>query len=242
MESEYKVKAGAYEGPLEALLDLIEKRKLLINEISLAQIADDYLTHIKSLVDLPLRDTAQFILVASTLVLIKSRSLLPTLVLTNEEEHSIHDLERRLKLYEQYRVLAGGLKERFGKEFLFARRDVGMREPVFAPDTETTVPSLLAAVRGAIARFPKVEVLPKVIVKRIKSIEEVMDNLRHRVASALKMSFRDFVGGEKEKREVIVGFLALLELTKQGVIDVIQHAKFEDISIEAQDVGVPKYL
>lgn len=242
MDTAFQVKTTGFEGPLDLLLSLIEKRKLLINEISLSQIADDYLVYVRGIADMPLKDTAQFLLVAATLVLIKSRSLLPTLTLSREEESSIDDLERRLKLYERYRTLSQGLRERFGAEFLFTRRDRGTRATVFAPDAETTPNGLVTALREVIARFPKVEVLPKVIVKRIVSIEETMDRLRDRVAAALKLSFRDFVGGgEKEKKEVIIGFLALLELTKQGVIDVIQHVSFEDISIEAQDVGVPQY-
>lgn len=243
MESSFQVKTEHFEGPLDLLLSLIEKRKLLINEISLAQIADDYLTYVRSIADMPLKDTAQFLLVASTLVLIKSRSLLPALALTTEEERSIGDLERRLKLYERYRALSVGLRDRFGREVLFARSENGARVTVFAPDEETTVPSVRAAVAGVIARFPKAVALPQVVVKKIMSIEDMMERLRTRVGAALKMSFKEFVGKTAtEKKEVIVGFLALLELMREGVIDAVQNARFDDISVESQEVGVPKYL
>lgn len=243
MEPTFQVKTQTFEGPLDLLLSLIEKRKLLINEITLSQIADDYLAYVRSIADMPLKDTAQFLLVASTLVLIKSRSLLPSLPLTTEEERSIGDLERRLKLYEQYRALSVGLKDRFGKTMLFARREGGAQVHVFAPDQETTTPSVRSAVAGVIARFPKAVVLPQVVVKKIMSIEDMMERLRTRVSTALKMSFKDFVGKTAtEKKEVIVGFLALLELMREGVIDAVQHARFDDISVESQEVGVPKYL
>lgn len=243
MEPTFQVKTQAFEGPLDLLLSLIEKRKLLINEISLAQIADDYLVYVRSIADMPLKDTAQFLLVASTLVLIKSRSLLPTLQLTTEEERTIGDLERRLKLYEKYRALSLGLKDRFGGVLLFARSESGAPVTVFAPDQETTASSVRTAVAGVIARFPKVAVLPQVVVKKIMSIEDMMERLRTRVSTALKMSFKDFVGKTAtEKKEVIVGFLALLELMREGVIDAVQHARFDDISVESQEVGVPKYL
>ena len=75
---EYTVKTEAFEGPLELLLNLIEKRKLFISDISLAQVADDYIEYINKQEDFPMASTADFILVASTLVLIKSKSLLPT--------------------------------------------------------------------------------------------------------------------------------------------------------------------
>jgi hypothetical protein len=93
MDSEFQVKTHIFEGPLDTLLSLIEKRKLFINDISLAQVADDYISYVKSLNDFPIADSAHFILIASTLVLIKSKSLLPTLTLSEEEESSIEDLE-----------------------------------------------------------------------------------------------------------------------------------------------------
>ncbi|MHB8651793.1 MAG: segregation and condensation protein A [Minisyncoccota bacterium] len=243
MSDTFQIKTPYYEGPFEALLDLIEKRKLLINEISLAQIADDYLRYLKSLVAMPLRDTANFLLVASTLILLKSRSLLPSLSLTSEEEHDISDLEFRLKLYERYRSVSQELRVIFGKKILFDRGEQSGKTPVvFAPDPTTTIPCIHAAIRSIISSFPQEKPLPAVVVRRIVTIEEIMDRLRDRVATALKVSFREFVGkNTTEKKEVIVGFLALLELVKQGVIDAIQNIRFEDISLESQHIDVPRY-
>ncbi|HWP61085.1 MAG TPA: segregation/condensation protein A, partial [Candidatus Paceibacterota bacterium] len=99
MTDTFAIKGEAFEGPLEALLDLIESRKLSISEISLAEVCDAYLAHIEQLPQLPLGETAQFILVASTLLLIKSRSLLPSLELTADERESVEELERRLACY-----------------------------------------------------------------------------------------------------------------------------------------------
>src|SRR3989344_1126361 len=106
MQSDYHIKTEAFQGPLDLLLQLIEKRKLHINDISLAHITDDYLAHIAGLETFPLKEAAHFILVASTLVLIKSRSLLPSLSLTDEEEGDIKDLERRLKEYKRIKELS----------------------------------------------------------------------------------------------------------------------------------------
>ncbi|MEK7117749.1 MAG: segregation/condensation protein A, partial [Patescibacteria group bacterium] len=86
MDTDFKVKTGDFEGPLELLLELIEKRKLHINDVSLSQVADDFIAHIKSLEEFPMNDSADFILIASTLLLIKSKSLLPTLELTEDEK------------------------------------------------------------------------------------------------------------------------------------------------------------
>src|SRR3990167_6456871 len=102
----HQVKTETFEGPLELLLDLIEKQKLSVNEISLAAIADAYVTEIKSQVSTTPDEIANFLVVASTLMLIKSRSLLPNLPVTNEEELSIHELENRLAQPQQMRELS----------------------------------------------------------------------------------------------------------------------------------------
>src|SRR4051812_32375972 len=103
----FLVKHEQFEGPLDLLLSLIEKRKLFINDISLAKVADDFINHIKNFEQFPIGESANFILIASTLLLIKSKSLLPTLQLTEEEQGSIEDLETRLKIYQ--RIKDGGV-------------------------------------------------------------------------------------------------------------------------------------
>jgi segregation and condensation protein A len=237
----FTVKQDHFEGPLDLLLDLIEKRKLFVNDVSLAKVADDYIAHIKSFEEFPVADSAHFILVASTLLLIKSKSLLPTLDLTTEEQASIADLERRLKIYERMRELSGRIKPMFGKNILFARGERKL-DPVFSPDEEMTVPNLFAAAMRVLQNLPKKEFLPKVIVDKVISLEEMIGNLTKRVSDNLKMSFREFSGAGKAQRvHIIVSFLAMLELVKQGVINVTQERHFDDISMETESVGVPKY-
>src|SRR3989344_9116880 len=96
-KQQFHVKTEVFEGPLDLLLSLIEKHKLHINDVSLSKVTDDYISYVNAQVDFPMGQAADFILVASTLVLIKSKSLLPTLDLSKEEQGDIADLERRLK-------------------------------------------------------------------------------------------------------------------------------------------------
>ena len=88
--SEYKVKTENFEGPLELLLSLIEQKKLFVNEVSLASVTEDYISYVKSFSNIPtskqIADISYFIMIAATLILIKSKSLLPNLNLTTEEE------------------------------------------------------------------------------------------------------------------------------------------------------------
>jgi len=242
MEGGYKVKTEVFEGPLDLLLSLIEKRKLFVNDISLAKVADDYIAHIRNLENLPVGATANFILIASTLVLIKSKSLLPTLTLTEEEQGSIEDLEQRLKEYKRIKELSLHVKESFGKHVIFPRNQSTHRDPVFSPDKKTTTESIFSAIKNIIAKLPKKEIVSQAVVKKVVSLKKVMDNLANRMQSALSLSFKEFAGvGKKERVEVVVGFLAMLELVKQGVIDVVQEESFKDISMESKEVGVPKY-
>jgi segregation and condensation protein A len=90
--------------------------------------------------------------------------------------------------------------------------------------------------------LPKFEVKPKLKVVKVVSLEEMITSLTKRVQSSLKMSFKDFSGiGKAEKVNVIVSFLAMLELVKQGIIEVNQREKFDDIQMETKNVGVPSY-
>ncbi len=251
----FKIKTQVFEGPLDLLLSLIEKRKLLVNDISLAQVTDDYIAYLQGrgtsatsadgtpeAAAFPMAESANFILIASTLLLIKSKSLLPTLSLTEEEKGSIEDLEARLKMYQKIKELSLHVKERFGTAPIFAKTESKTVVPVFSPEPEITPPGVLAAIKEVIRNLPKKEFIPKAVVRKVMSLEEMIVSLTARIQSSIKMSFKDFAGvGKQERVHVIVSFLAMLELVKQGIVDVTQDAHFQDITIETQDVGVPRY-
>ncbi|HAO64389.1 TPA: hypothetical protein DCQ44_00205 [Candidatus Taylorbacteria bacterium] len=242
MNDGFKIKTEVFEGPLELLLNLIEKRKLFINDIALAKVTDDFILYVKNFENFPIADSANFILIASTLLLIKSKSLLPTLDLSEEEQASIEDLEARLKIYARMKELSVHIKERFGKKMLFAKENNKIEVKVFSPHVKMTLPNLVAAMFDVIKNFPKKEILPKAIVRKVISLEDMIGRLTQRISSNLKMSFREFANTNKaEKVNVIISFLAMLELVKQGVISVMQEQKFDDIKMETVEVGVPKY-
>ncbi len=239
MEKEvYKVKTLNFEGPFGVLLNLIEERKLFINEISLAEVTEDYLKYINSLEKTHPDDISSFIVVAATLILIKSKSLLPNLDLTNEEEGDMKNLEDRLKLYELYIRLGSNIKEKFGEKIIFGAEERKHSVLVFLPDEQITCESMMTFARGALGKIPKKVFLPEVEVKTVISIEEMIDKLTERIKSSLKMNFKDFAGKAETKEErviVIVGFLAMLELVRNGILNAVQENNFEDIIIEKQE-------
>lgn len=246
-EGEFTIKTEIFEGPLELLLELIERRKLLINDISLSKVADDFIGYVETMESMPMDETAQFILIASTLLLIKSKSLLPTLTLSEEEEQSIDELEKRLELYQRFKELSLGLKERFGQNVLYGREYKGEDLVVFSPGKDISTQSLLLAAQSVINSLPKDDRLPKAVVKKIVSLEEMIEKLTERVEKNIKLSFREFAPGGKagpisreEKQNIIVSFLAVLELIKRGLVRANQ-IDTGDIEIETESVGVPTY-
>lgn len=238
----FTVKTNAFEGPLDLLLDLIEKRKLFIGDISLAKVADDFIEHLKQFDSLPMGESAHFILVASTLLLIKSKSLLPGLNLTEEEQSDIRDLETRLKIYKRIKEAGRHIQMLWGGDMIFQQSQSRAINPVFAPDPQFTLEKALNSLKDLANRLPRQENLPKVMVKKVMSLEDMIGDLSKRINSHLKMSFRQFTAKHKgEKLNVIVSFLAMLELVKRGALAVSQEREFADIEMETKEVSVPRY-
>lgn len=246
MDQKFKVKHEHFEGPLDLLLDLVEKRKLHINDISLGTVTDDYLRHIESIPSIEIADRAEFIVIASTLLLIKSRSLLPTLTLTNEEEDSIDDLERRLRLLQAVRDGSDTVATAFGASMIFGAEKSGIKSPIFSPHETIKLEAVRTSLEAIMSRFPKKKELQKATVRKVISLEEMIERLSTRIQQGLSLSFKQFSGQsgpvDREKKvEIVVSFLAMLELVKQGIVDVVQDGHFEDIKMETTHIGVPRY-
>ena len=242
MPDSFTIKTPVFEGPLDLLLSLVEKKKLFINDIALSKVTDDFIAHIQNFEAMPIGDSAHFILIASTLLLIKSRSLLPTLTLTEEEEEGIHDLETRLKIYKRIKEASLQIQGIFGKQIIFEQSQSRPIAPVFSPHESMNLLSLAQAIKDVIKALPKKENIPKAIVRKVISLEETIDNLTKRITSGLRMKFSEFSSIDKaEKVNVIVSFLAMLELVKQGIINVTQDNNYGDIEMESKEIGVPRY-
>ncbi|HEY0979468.1 MAG TPA: ScpA family protein [Candidatus Paceibacterota bacterium] len=237
----FTIRAGSFEGPYDLLLDLIDRRKLSVNELSLAQVTDEYISFVRGHEAFPMEDAAQFIGVAATLLLIKSKSLIPELELSMEEEEDVDDLTRRLAQYEKVREARDELARLFGR-FVMVPAGERAPEPLFVPSRDLTLQHLADALKTALASLEKAEEkLPEARVRPLVTIEEMMDTLLSRVQRAMTLTFSEFSGAAKEKVEVIVSFLALLELVKQGAVEAAQHDPFADIRISNTSTAVPRY-
>ena len=242
MKETFEIKTEAFEGPLELLLDLVEKRKLLINDISLASVTDEYMRQVSIMQELSLPNTAQFINLAATLLLIKSKSLLPVLDLTSEEEEGIDDLELRLRRYQMYRDIAQDIESIFGKTVTHERQFISDKKPLFVTDKFTTLDGLHEAIGSVLVRLPKKEIKPRVQVKKVISLEDMMSRLHTRIEKQMKLTFSELLENSTEKTNVVVGFLAILESVKQGTILVEQMHRFKEIEMQQEKAQTPRYI
>lgn len=220
---EFTVKLDRYEGPYTKLLELIEQRKLSITEISLVSVADDYISYIKTLEEKNLIDISQFIVVASTLILMKAKSLLPGVVYTEEEEKQVYDLEQKLELYAFLMSLCTKVKFLYGKNTLHSREQASRKNTVvFVPDTRVTGIMLQSIALLTLATFMSPKALVKVAVEQSLRIENVIEKLLERVTSMQSVTLQSLAGAvgsiEEKKKILIVNFIALLELLRSGSI------------------------
>ncbi|OGG61040.1 hypothetical protein A3C87_01935 [Candidatus Kaiserbacteria bacterium RIFCSPHIGHO2_02_FULL_49_34] len=241
--SRFSIKTERFEGPLDLLIELIEKRKMLVNDVSLAQVTDDYLAHVAQLETHSLKESSQFVALAATLLLIKSRSLLPVFEVTKDEEDAIDDLEERLRIYQIYRNGAKVLTKRFGAAMLAFRSFVPDETPLFLPDSLCTPQTLREAIGRVLTDLPRGFVLPKVHIKKTVSLEEIIEQIRSRLDRQTRLRFRDFIGESGERSTTIVGFLAVLEMVRHGNVHAEQDIRFGDIEIsrEASSGTIPRY-
>ena len=229
----YVFKHEKFEGPLQILLELIEKEKLAISEISLAKVADEYLLHVKSLGAINPDELAEFLVIAAQLMLLKSRSLLPHLELDEEEKSSIEELERRLEEYRRARERASALKERAALGLrIHARESFFGLPPVFFPPPGVGLGSLKAAFEAFVEALPKLEKLVEERIKKVISLEEKISHIRSFLMNVVERAFSEIIKGSRERTEVIVSFLAILELARQRFVDLDQERPFGDIVIK----------
>lgn len=229
----YQIKLEQFEGPLDLLLNLIEEEKLDITKLSLAGVADQYLEYIKNNKNIKLENLADFLLVASKLILIKSKALLPLLQFSEEEEAEIKDLSKQLEEYKKFKDISVKIAAiESEKRFSFTREVFEGVGPLFYPPENINAFDLKKYFQLVLAEIPVVEKLEEEFVKEIMTLEEKINDLREMIKTKVEISFSELTADAKEKVDVIVSFLAILEMVKQKVIDVEQNEIFREIRLK----------
>ncbi len=233
---DYQLKLPEFQGPISKLLELIEAKQLEITRVNLAEVTSDFVGYLQTLEDVPAPVLADFIAVAAKLILIKSHTLLPSLAPTNEEEADIADLETRLSIYREVRNAERYINKMWGKNTVFNREFLKDIPEGFYLSQPVKIEELLAI----IARLnQEIEVLfPQTASEKVKlvSLEEKIRELAGTINKLMSTSFSEIAKG-KEKKEIVVLFLALLHLLKDNMIKIDQSGIFENIKIASQNNG-----
>jgi len=232
----YKIKLEQFEGPLDLLLKLIEEERLDITTVSLAKVTDQYLAYLDTFEYINAEELADFLVVAAKLLYIKSKTLLP--ILETEEEEI--DLEKQLKIYREYleasKIIQKIIRQ---KRFTYVREtSQAILEPIFAPPPNLDASALKKYMLGILNKIEPLIRLPEDVIERAVSIQEKIDQIRNLIYQEAQLNFRTLLNHAKSRTDIIVTFLALLELIKQETIVVVQKDMFEDITIKSIEQNV----
>ncbi len=227
----YDIKIEKFEGPLDLLLKLIEREELDITDVSLARVADQYIEQLRKLPEVSAEELADFLVTAAKLLYIKSKMLLPLLHWDEDEETG--DLERRLRMYKEYVEAAKKVQT-----MLSAKRHTYVREkpPVsalgFAPPKDFTGEKMAELFRDILRRLVPIVKPPEGVIEKTVSIHEKIRHIQDLIARHTSVSFSHLLKNAETRGEIIVSFLALLELVKQRHVNVTQERSFSEIHLE----------
>ena len=237
----FQLQLTVFEGPLDLLLYLIEREELDITAVSLVQVTDQYLSYLHSGDQLDPDALAEFIVIGARLLYIKSRALLPKPPPDEEPlEDLAEDLVQRLREYRRFKEVAGALR---GIE------EEGRRAyPRLAPATGVPLPTgldgvtldlLLSIFQEVLERQPAAEEQEGVVERHEVTVEQKVAELSDALRRRGRLSFRAFISACRSRIEVIVAFMAVLELIKSLQLRAEQDALFGDISLVAlrEEVG-----
>jgi len=244
--TQYDLSLKVFSGPLDKLLELVEAKKLDINNISLAEVTNDFLAYLKTLEKIETPFLADFISVASRLILIKSKSLLPDFVLTPEEEHDIKDLEERLNVYRAFRPALRSMGKlwaagswQISRPYLFIRRGGGFagildgETNLFYPGQNVTLANLELAAQKFSSIFEKLELGTETLKQTIVTIEEKIQEIISRITTSGRTSLQN-LSGTKSRSDIVAIFLAILHLVREQRINIEQGEHFSDIMIQSR--------
>ena len=242
------VKLQNFEGPLDLLLHLIDKNKVNIYDIPIAQITDQYMEYLHHMEKQDLNIMSEFLVMAATLLDIKARMLLPREEKEEEKEDPRSELVEQLLEYKMYKFMSYELRDREKEAELIMFKKPTIPRKVLEYETPVDVDELLGdltltklhqifqeIIRKQESRIDPIRSQFGKIEKETVSLDEKMDYVLNYVFEKKTCSFRKLLEKKKGKTQVIVTFLAILELMKMGKIWIVQEHSFEDITITARE-------
>lgn len=222
-----------FEGPLDLLLSLIEEQKLNITQIALAHVTEQFLQYVRQLEQIEPTILADYLTIAAKLLVIKSKAILPTLEVDKDEDEPAGDLTEKLLVYKQFKEVAKYFKNLDSQRHQSFTRTTIFEERInFFPDPNLTPQSLKTSILKVLQALKELDNLPKARIREAISIQEKIDQLQSRLTGQIETKLSTLLTTAKNKSEVIVTFLALLELIKQRVLVADQEVLFADVTIK----------
>jgi segregation and condensation protein A len=231
-----KIVLGEFEGPLDLLLHLIRQEQVNIYDISVARITDEYLRYLQLMQELDIAVAGDFLVMAATLIELKTKMLLPRdpLATSDEEEDPRQELIDQLLQHEKYKAAAQMLWSRATVERAIFKR-AELETDKNNPEVAVGVFDLLKVFQEILARH-KEEVLLEIEREEI-SMAEMLERLRKMVMSAGELSLRSFFEQARSRRELVLAFLSVLELVRTTEIRLFQRETFGDITARVISAG-----
>ena len=240
--NKYAIKIENFEGPLDLLCHLIDKNKMNINDIRLSEITDQYIEYINKMEEMNLEITSEFLIMASTLIYLKSKSLLPK---QNEEEEEISEEEllRRIIEYKKYKEITKTLRAMYEKN---ATRFYKLTDQIQLPKQKLEREYDKSTIVEAYENIVKINT--EKVNENASNIDKIAITDKYTVASKVKEILKELVNRPKfifnalfslnkcEKEEVVTAFSGLLELSRRNKVITNQERIFGDISVEKHNV------
>lgn len=229
----YNVAIPVYEGPLDLLLQLIERSELDITAVSIGLVTDQYLAYIHQMA-VPADEMSAFLVVAAKMIQIKSEALLPRQVIREPgEENPGEALARQLRFYKRFKELSNWLDERQTKHLRTHLRVAPSPHVEGHLDlSDVGLSDLLVAAKAILMQEQDKAALGTIISAPRITIREKIMWIAEQLDTNTRSSFRALIGIQPSRLEIVVTFLALLELVKRYRVSAIQGGLFEDIQIE----------
>lgn len=231
MSNQYQIQTENFSGPIELLLYLVRKNELDIFDIPLKQITEDYLNYLNNAQEFNVELSSDFLLMAAVLLRLKVSRLLPSLASTEELPETKITLEDIVNEYKKYVSFANILSDLEKKRAqLFPRRSQILEESY---DTQEDVYLLISAFQKLLSKnLPRPSI--EIPIPEIK-LEDKLNELRTVLARTKKINFQEITKNAQSLIEIIIIFIALLELIRLGEVRVFQEMEFSDILIEKKE-------
>ncbi|MEK7537501.1 MAG: ScpA family protein [Patescibacteria group bacterium] len=227
------VKVATFNGPLDLLLQLIESEELDISQVSLANVTDQYIASLQAMDELPIDELADFLVVAAKLLLIKSRLLVPDAA---AEDDSGLELEHQLKMYQAFVAAAKHVAKLYNRHrVLYPREGYAAMEPIFNPPEHLKIDHLREIFSDVLKELEPITRLPQTVIVRTINIRHKIEQITQRLLAEKTMSFHQLLRQSNNKTEVIITFLAVLEMVKLRTAAVAQETLYADLNITALD-------